>query len=177
PNFYQASLALGTAYMDLGQWDKAEAALKQALQSKPNAANALFALGELYAVQKKEQEAEKALVEGLLAEPRSFQGHLSLARLYWEKALKIKDDTQERPLLEKSYEEVKKSLELNPNFAQAHIVKGNLLLRVRRAEDAQHEFEEYLRLDPKGRFAEQAKTTIEKVKKALEAERANQKPK
>src|SRR4030095_1305372 len=176
PNFYEANLTLGTAYMDLGQWDKAEVALKQALQAKPHAANALFALGELFLAQKKEQEAEKALLEGLQADPRSPQGHLTLGRLYWEMATKIKDDAQARPLLEKSYEEVKKSLELNANFAQAHVVKGNLLLRVRRAEDAQHEFEEYLRLEPKGRFAEQAKATVERIKKALEAERANKKP-
>ena len=176
PNYYEANLVLGTAYMDLGQWDKAEGALKKTLQAKPDAANALFALGELYLTQKKEQEAEKALLAGLQAEPRSYQGHLNLARLYWEMAAKIKDDAEARPLLEKSYEEVKKSLELKPDFAPAHVVKGNLLLRVRRAEDAQHEFEEYLRLEPKGRFAEQAKATIERIKKALDAERANKKP-
>jgi tetratricopeptide (TPR) repeat protein len=176
PNFYEANLTLGTAYMDLGQWEKAEGALKQALQAKPHAANALFALGELYLTQKKEQEAEKAFLEGLQADPRSYQGHLSLARLYWEMAAKVKDDAQARPILEKSYAEVKKSLELKPDFAQAHVVKGNLLLRVLRAEDAQHEFEEYLRLEPKGRFAEQAKATVERIKKALEAERANKKP-
>jgi len=176
PNFYEANLTLGTAYMDLGQWDKAEAALNQALQSKPGQANVLFALGEVYLAKQKEPEAEKTLLEGLKADPNSAQGHLTLGRLYWEMASKIKDEAQARPILEKSYEEVKKSLELKPTFAQAHIVKGNLLLRVRRAEDAQREFEEYLRLEPKGRFAEQAKATIEKIRKALEAERVKQNP-
>ena len=171
PNFLQAQLLLGTTYMDLGQWDKAEPPLKKTLEIDPKTANALFALGELYFRQKKVEDAEKILVQGLAVEGRSYQGHLSLARVYFDMASKIKDDAQSRPLLEKAYDHVNQSLKLNPGLAQAHLVKGNLLLRVRRAADAQHEFEEYLRLDPKGPFAEQTRAVVEKIKKALEAER------
>jgi tetratricopeptide (TPR) repeat protein len=177
PNFVQASLMLGTAYMDLSQWDKAEQTLKRTVDLDPKAANALLALGELYLRQKKEEEAEKTLLQGLKIEDRSFQGHLSLARVYWSMAAKIKDDTQARPSLEKAYDQVKRALELNPNFAQAHLLKGNLLLRVRRAADAQHEFEEYLRLEPKGPFAEQTRVTVEKIKKALESQPKESQPK
>src|SRR5690242_13783859 len=129
PRFSQAALMLGTAYMDLGQADKAERALKQTLEINPQAANALFALGELYREQKLHDQAEKTLLQGLSIEPRSYQGHLNLARVYWDSAAQTKDEAQARPFLEKSYEEVKKSLELNPDFAPAHVVKGNLLLR------------------------------------------------
>ena len=170
PQFVEANLLLGTTYMDLGQMDKAEQSLKRTVELNPKAANALFALGELYLKQKKDQDAEKVLLQGLQIEDRSPQGHLTLARVYWSIASQIKDEAQARPSLEKAYEQVKKALELNPNMAQAHVVKGNLLLRVRRAADAQHEFEEYLRLEPKGPFAEQARTTAEKIKKALESQ-------
>ena len=170
PKFVQANLMLGTAYMDLSQWDKAEPILKRTVELDPKTANALFALGELYLRQKKDEEAEKTLLQGLQIEDRSFQGHLSLARVYWSMAGKIKDETQARPALEEAYDQVKKALELDPNLAQAHLLKGNLLLRVRRAADAQHEFEEYLRLEPKGVAAEQARTTVEKIKKALESQ-------
>jgi tetratricopeptide (TPR) repeat protein len=170
PNFVQAQLKLGTAYMDLGDWDKAEQTLKKTVELEPKDVNAFFALGEIYLRQKKDEEAEKVLLQGLQIEDRSFQGHLSLSRVYWSMASKIKDDTQARPSLEKAYDQVKKALELNPNLAQAHLLKGNLLLRVRRAADAQHEFEEYLRLEPKGAFAEQTRATVEKIKKALETQ-------
>lgn len=170
PQFIKAQLKLGTAYMDLGEWDKAEQALKKTIELDPQAANALFALGEIYLRQKKDEEAEKVLLQGLQIDDRSSAGHLGLARAYWSLAGKIKDDTQARPNLEKAYEQVKKALELDPNLAQAHLLKGNLLLRVRRAADAQHEFEEYLRLEPKGAFAEQARVTVEKIKKALESQ-------
>ncbi len=167
PKFVEAQLMLGTAYADLGQWDKAEQALKRTVELDPKAANALFALGELYLRQKKDDEAEKVLLQGLKIEDRSNQAHLALARVYWNMSAKIKDDAQARPTLEKAYEQVKKALELNPNQAEAHLVKGNLLLRVRRAADAQHEFEEYIRLDPKGPFVSQTRALIEKIKIAL----------
>jgi tetratricopeptide (TPR) repeat protein len=133
--------------------------------------NALFALGEIYLRQKKGEEAEKVLLQGLQTEDRSFQGHLTLARVYFDMASKNKDEAQARPSLEKAYDQVNQALKLNPDMAQAHLVKGNLLLRVRRAADAQHEFEEYLRLDPKGPAAEQTRIIVEKIKKALESEK------
>lgn len=172
PQFVQGHLMLGTAYMDLGQWEKGEQTLKRTVELDPKAANALFALGELYLRQKKDEDAEKTLIQGLQIEDRSFQGHLSLARVYWSMASKIKDDTAARPYLEKAYDHVKKALELNPNLAQAHLLKGNLLLRVRRAADALHEFEEYLRLDPKGQLADQTRAVVEKIKQALAQQKA-----
>jgi tetratricopeptide (TPR) repeat protein len=169
PKFLQAQLKIGTAYMDLAEWDKGEAALKKALEIEPTAANALFALGEVYLHQKKDEEAEKVLLQGLALETRSYQGHLTLARVYWDVGLKFKEETQWRPWMEKAYNQVNESLKLNPDLAQAHLVKGNLYLKVGRAKDAAHEFEEYLRLDPNGPFAQQTRTNLEKIKKVIAA--------
>lgn len=171
PNFFEAQLKLGAAYMDLQQFEKAEQALKETLEIEPKIANAFFALGEIYLRQKKDEEAEKVLLRGLQIEDRSYEGHLTLAHVYVDMASKIKDEAPARPYLEKAYSQVNQSLKLNPNLAQAHLVKGNLLLRVRRASDAQHEYEEYLRLEPKGLFADQTRTTVEKIKQALKSEK------
>jgi tetratricopeptide (TPR) repeat protein len=171
PKYLQAQLMLGTTYMDLQEWDHAEQTLKKAMETDPKAANAMFALGEIYLRQKKDDEAEKILLQALQVEDRSFQGHLILGRVYWDVGSKQKDEAQWRPLLEKSYNQAKLALELNPNLAEAHLLKGNLLLRVGRAQDALIEFEEYLRLDPKGSFVEPTRATTEKIRKAL----ANQK--
>src|SRR5205814_1105289 len=43
PKFLQAELKLGTIYMDLAQWDKAEQTLRKAIEMDPKAANAFFA--------------------------------------------------------------------------------------------------------------------------------------
>jgi tetratricopeptide (TPR) repeat protein len=78
----------------------------------------------------------------------------------------IKDLAQARPTLEKAYEHVKRALSLNPNLAGAHLLKGNLLLRVSRAADALSEFDEYLRLEPNGPFAGETRALVEKIRKA-----------
>ena len=86
--------------------------------------------------------------------------------VYWEKAREIKDLTQAKPALEKAYDEVKRALTLNPDLATAHLLKGNLLLRVQRTADALVEFGEYLRLEPNGPFATETRTLVDKIKKA-----------
>jgi tetratricopeptide (TPR) repeat protein len=166
PKFGEARLKLGTAYMDLEQWDKAEKALLATIEAEPKAYNALFALSEIYLRQNKVAEAERVLVQGLAIQDQSYLGHLNLARVYWEKARVVRDLAQARPSLEKSYEEVKRALSLNPELAGAHLLKGNLLLRVSRTSDALVEFGEYLRLEPNGPFAAETRALMEKIKKA-----------
>ena len=165
PKFVEARLKLGTAYMDLGQWDKAEQALLATIEVDPNAFNAFFALSEIYLHQNKIADAEKVLVKGLVIQDQSYLGHLNLARVYWEKAREIKDLAEAKPALEKSYEEVKRALTLNHDLAGAHLLKGNLLLRAGRTADALAEFNEYLRLEPNGAFAGETRTLIDRIKK------------
>jgi tetratricopeptide (TPR) repeat protein len=163
PKFVEARLKLGTAHMDLGEWEKAEQALRATIDVDARAFNAFFALGEVYLRQNK-IVAEKVLVQGLMIQDASFLGHLNLARVYWEKAREIKDLTQAKPALEKSYEEVKRALTLNPDLAGAHLLKGNLLLRVSRTADALVEFGEYLRLEPNGPFATETRALVDKIR-------------
>lgn len=163
PKFVEARLKLGTAYMDLEQWEKAEKALLATIEEDPKAFNALFALSEIYLRQNKIAEAEKVLVQGLAIQDQSYLGHLNLARVYWEKARATKDLMQAKPALEKSYDEVKRALALNPDLAGAHLLKGNLLLRVSRTADAVSEFNAYLRLEPNGPFATETRALIEKI--------------
>lgn len=167
PQYLEAQLQLGAAYMDLQNWGKAEQTLQKTIEIDPKAANAYFALGELYLQQKKYDQAEKVLRDGLVIESRSARAHLALARVYWDKVADIKEEEKWRPPLEKSYDEVKQALALDPNLAGAHLLKGNLLFKVRRAEDALHEYEEYLRLDPKGPASEQIRQRVDRIKKAL----------
>ena len=167
PTYFEALLLLGTAYMDKNDSGKAEQALKRALEIYPRAANALFALGELYLKQKKYVDAEKALLQGLQLENRSWQGHLSLGHVYWNLAVKSEDEERYKPLLEKSYAQAKRALELKPDLAAAHLLSGNLLFKAKRAKDALHEFEEYVRLDPAGQYVNQTNNFIQKIKLAL----------
>ena len=167
PRFTEAELKLGTAYMDLQQWDKAELTLKKTIELDPKAVNANFALGEMYRREKKYDQAEKTLQDGLAIETHSARAHLTLARVYWDRFGSSKDESQWRPPLEKAYQEVKQALDLDPNLAAAHLLKGDLYFKVRRAEDALKEFDEYLRLDPNGEFVPQTRELAEEIRKAL----------
>jgi Flp pilus assembly protein TadD len=153
PNFPEAQIVLGTAYMDAKEWTKAESALKQAVELAPNASNGYFALGELYLQQKKYSEAEKRLRQGLTIDNRSWRGHFALGRVYWANG-----DVQQ------AAKQIALTLQLNPDLADAHLLAGNILLRSGKREDARTEFESYLRLAPKGEFANQVETILRKMK-------------
>ena len=174
PKFLEAELRLGTVYMDLQQWDRAEHALKKSLEINPKTANAYFALGELYSRQRNYLEAERALRGGLAIEDRSYRGHFALARFYRDAAGTVSDAARRRDALERAYQEVSRVIELNPRMAEAHLLKGDLLMRVPRTREAVAEFEEYLRLDPKGKAAGQTKALVEKRKRTQGEQKAVQ---
>jgi len=153
PQYLEALLLLGTAYMDKQDWPKAEAALQQVLARDAKTTGAYFALGELYLRQKKYHEAEASMLAGVHLEPKSIQGHFLLGRLYYE----LGD-------LPKAGPHVGTALQLDPRFARGHLLAANILLRVRQTENALVEFEEYLRLEPKGQFAEQTRQTVARLK-------------
>jgi tetratricopeptide (TPR) repeat protein len=154
PVFLEAKLSLGTAHMDLKQWSQAEQVLLRANEDHPSTPNVLFALGELFLQERKPSEAEKSLREGLQLEPRSWQGHFTLGRLYWNNEDIVRAGRQ-----------VGLAIQLNPNFAEAHLLAGNILLRARKNEEAKFEFEEYLRLAPKGKYVTQTREILQKIRR------------
>ena len=156
PNFLQAHLMLGTAYMDTHQLDKAESSLRRALELNTKKAETYFPLGEVYRQQKRYAEAEKTLLAGLKIDNKSWRGHLTMGRVYWD----LGKIAQAGP-------HVGTALRLKPDLAEGHLLGGDILLRARQAENALVEFEEYLRLEPNGRYAAQARELVAKIKKAL----------
>lgn len=160
PNFVEANLMLGTAYMDAHQLDKAESPLRKTLEINPKATQAMIALGEVYRQQKKYAEAEKILREGLKIDNHLWQAHYTLGRVYWEMDDYVKAGPQ-----------VGLAIQLKPDFAEAHLLAGNILLRAHKPTDALAEFQEYLRLAPKGEYAAQTQELVKKLKSALAAKK------
>jgi Flp pilus assembly protein TadD len=156
PNFFEAYQMLGAAYMDNHQLDKAEIALRRAMEINPKKAEPYFALGEVYRQQKKYAEAEKTLLAGLKIDDSSWRGHLVLGQVYWDMGKIVQAGPH-----------VGKALQIKPDLAEGHLLGGNILLRARQAENALVEFEEYLRLEPHGRYASQTREMIAKIEKAL----------
>ena len=156
PAFYEAHLLLGTAFIDEREWKKAETAFQSALELKASSAAATLSLGEVYWRQKRYDEAEKALLGGLKLDEKSWNGYFSLARLYWD-----------RENIAKAAPAIGRTLQLKPDFAPAHLLAGNILLKINQQERALAEYREYLRLEPKGEFAVQTRELTEKLSKVV----------
>lgn len=155
-NFFEAQLLLGIAYMDLREWDNAEKAMQRAVEIKPDNAAATIYLGEVYWRQKRYPDAEQTLREGLKRDEKSWHGQFTLGRLYWDMGE-----------VAKAGGPIGKTLQLKPDLAEAHLLAGNILLRVNQRERALVEYREYLRLAPKGEFVAQVQELVRKVEKSL----------
>jgi len=153
PQYVDALLLIGTAYMDMQDWLKAEAAFRQVLALDTKSSAGYFALGELYLRQKKYPDAETNMLLGIHLDLKSVQGHFLLGLLYYELGDLVKAGPQ-----------VGTALHLNPKFARGHLLAANILLRAHQIENAVVEFEEYLNLEPNGPFAEQTRQTVAQLK-------------
>jgi tetratricopeptide (TPR) repeat protein len=156
-NFFEAELLLGIALTDLKEWAKAERAFQRALEIKPQNGPALIYLGEVYWRQKRYPDAEQTLREGLKLDEKSWHGQFTLGRLYWDMGE-----------VAKAGGPIGMTLQLKPDLAEAHLLAGNILLRVNQNERALVEYREYLRLAPKGEFVSQVQELVRKVEKTLE---------
>ncbi|HEX6719587.1 MAG TPA: tetratricopeptide repeat protein [Pyrinomonadaceae bacterium] len=155
-NFFEANLLLGTAFMDLKEWDKAEKPLLRAVEIKPDNATAIIALGEVYWRQKRHADAEQTLRDGLKLDQKNWHGQFTLGRLYWDMGEVVKAGGP-----------IGMTLQLKPDLAEAHLLAGNILLRVNQRERALVEYREYLKLAPKGEFVPQVQELVRKVEKTL----------
>lgn len=85
----------------------------------------------------------------------SWHGHFTMGRLYWDMG-----DVAKAGLA------IGRTLKLKPDFAEGHLLAGNILLRINQQERAVTEYQEYLRLEPRGEFATQTRELVEKLKQA-----------
>jgi Tfp pilus assembly protein PilF len=167
PQYLEAQILLGLAYMDLQNWYKAESALKAAIALDQRASTAYFALGEVYLHEKKYAEGKAALTDGLKLNPDNAHGRFTLAKLLWEMAPSSADEAHFRQNAEDAWKEVGRSLTLDPKLAEAHLLAGNILLRARRGQDALTHFEQYLKLEPKGRYAAETNAVVNKLREGI----------
>ena len=151
--FFAAQLLLGEALMDLRRWSEAETALTRALEIKADHPAAMLGLGEVYWREKRFDDAERRLVNGLKIDEKNWHGYFTLARVYWEEG----DVVKAAPA-------IGHTLQLKADFAEGHLVAGNILLRLNQPERALIEYEEYLRLAPKGEYSTEVRALIDKLR-------------
>lgn len=156
PEFLDAQMLLGSTYMDLGNLVKAEAGFRMALKTDPKSVDARVSLGEVYRREKNYQEAEQFLLEALKQNDEAWVAHYTLARVYWETNQIVKAGRQ-----------IGRTIQLNPDFAEAHLLGGNVFMKIGMPENALVEYEEYLRLAPNGQLVASTKDLVQKIRRSL----------
>jgi len=141
--------------------EDAALSLARASELNPKSVPALVSLGEVRRRQKLYPEAFKALEAALLLDADSWQGHFTLGLVHLESG----DALRAAP-------HAGRALQLKPDFAEAHLLAGNVLLGVGQPRRALAEYEEYLRLAPQGEYAAPTREMSRKIKKALEEKQA-----
>jgi Tfp pilus assembly protein PilF len=159
PSFPQALTLLGTAYNEKKDWKDAQGTLEKATTIDTKNASAFFQLGAALNQTKDYPGAQKALSQGLTLAPDAPEApaaQYELARAY---------------MAQNNWKEAEpyaaKVVASQPDFAAGRLLMGNIFLKKGDGNGALHEFQEYLRIDPKGPAADQIKDMIPKIQAAM----------
>jgi Tfp pilus assembly protein PilF len=158
--FPQAYTLLGLAYNEQKKWKDAQGALEKAIQQDPKAAEAYIQLGTALLQQKDYAGSEKALNQGLELNPDaqdSPMAHYELATAYFTTG-EWKD----------AEPHAAKTIAAQPDFALAHWLMAQIMLKKGDGQGAINEFQTYLKLDPNGSFAPSVRAVIPKIEAAMQ---------
>lgn len=155
---------IGAVYQKKKEYDQAEGAYKKALEVNPSSAEAYMGLANVYNAQKKFDQASEAGAQAqkLLAASGtggagggvSASGVFNQGVIAWN-AGKIAD-------AQKLFEQ---AVAADPKMAEAHYWLGMANVNQGKLPEAVKSFEEYLKLDASGQYAEQAKGMLAAIKK------------
>ena len=158
--FPQAYTLLGLAFNEQKKWKDAQGVLEKAIQQDPKAAEAYVQLGSALIPLKDYVGAEKALNHGLLLNPdapSSPMAHYGLATAYFTTG-QWKD----------AEPHAAKTIASQPDYALAHWLMAQIMLKKGDGQGAIAEFQTYLKLDPNGSYAPSVRAVIPKIEAAIE---------
>jgi tetratricopeptide (TPR) repeat protein len=156
PKYTPGYFLLGTACVQTHQWAEALSAFEKASNLEPSNAAAFYGIGYTRNQQQDFSGAQKPLQHSLQLDPNSAEANYELGRSLW--AIGKWQDAEPH---------ARAAIALNKDSAPPHILMGNIYLRRHDANSALSEFQEYLRLDPEGPYAEAAKQMVAKIQNAL----------
>jgi len=157
PAFYEAYYHEGMAYTYVRKNADAEAAFRRAIaESQEKYPDPYFGLGALLSDQGRFAESEKFVRQGLALQRGAWRGDFELARALL--GLERPKDA-EASALEARTE--------NPKFSALYIILANIHLQLRNDPAVLEDLDSYLKLDPNGPFAAQARDLKARTEKVL----------
>lgn len=157
PAYYEAYYQMGLVYLDLGEPQKAEEALRTSLAlSKESFADPYFALASLHSTAGKHAEAEKLCRQGLKIDD-AWQGHFELAR-----ALLALDRVTEAEV------SIAAAKARRADYAPMHLLSANIHIRTKNYPALLEDLDAYLKLDPDGPASAGARQMRDQIARALQ---------
>lgn len=129
--------ALALAHEKSGELDRAEIALRRALERAPDNAETLLRLGAILMAEKREAQAEEFLLRAIAIDPKNPEAFVALGRAQTQLGKFSEAETS-----------LQRALGIDALSAVAHNNYGIMLVRAGRPEEARKEFESALRLQP-----------------------------
>ena len=167
PEYLAAINKLGEQLAVLKKPAEAQAAFEKAIAINPKYALPHINLGILFVEQKRYDEAVVALQNGVSADDSFPMGRLKLGEALMSK---------QPPDYDRAEKELTRAIELGKReFVYVRQILFNLNLRRQRLDKAAEQLEAYLKEAPDAPDAEQVRQRLDKVKKAIEQQKATTK--
>jgi tetratricopeptide (TPR) repeat protein len=164
PEYLAAINKLGEQLAVLKKPAEAQAAFEKAIAINPKYALPHINLGILLVDQKRYDEAVVALENGARADDQFPMSHLKLGEALMSK---------QPPDYDRAEKELARAMELGKReFVYVRQILFNLNLRRQRLDKAAEQLEAYLKEAPDAPDVEQVRQTLDKVKKAIEQQKA-----
>ena len=162
PEYYEAYAQIAAADMELGDGAGSEEALRKSIDvSHQRYAEAYFALASLYLDAMRFADAEPVARKGAALDDSSWNGHYELACALYG----LNRDAEAEP-------EGQAAARLQPDDAEIHLVLANIHIHLRKYPAVLEDLDAYLKLDPNGANANQARHLRDQVQAAIEKAQA-----
>ncbi len=130
-----------------GRKGKAVALMEQLRRQHPRWVGVLTALGTTYRAAGRNDASVRVLEEALAIESTYYPAHLELARTYARKSERVLD-ADALSLQDQSMLHIERAVELNPTYAAAHALRGDLLAARQDLAGAAASYQEAARCAP-----------------------------
>ncbi|MDQ6788705.1 MAG: hypothetical protein M3033_18025 [Acidobacteriota bacterium] len=137
---------------------KIELDLESAGEKNPNEQN-FNALGFYYLTEKRFDEAAAQFENALNLNQRNTEARVNLAATFYEQA-KLENSEEKSKLLDKSLQELNKTLETNRNLPEAVFNKALVLQEMNQPKEAAEVWKQYLEQDANSKWADEARANL-----------------
>jgi tetratricopeptide (TPR) repeat protein len=170
PDDGYAHLQLGIAYSKQGKTYDAIREYERAIESKLEAESRAIVfnnLGNIYSERKNYSKAEKCFKESISHWEDYPAPYYNMALLHWKRVLKDleEDKKHDAALVGDAVEYLNRAIQLDPQYAKAHCLLGELLYRMGRYDDARKHLEAVIKYeyDKEGTAARVAKQLLDRI--------------